>query len=198
MSREVIWQGRARITPCCARARSISKLLRDGRVVYVGSEKVDDVTRHPAFRDAAATVAAIYDMKADPANRDDPHLRGGRCTPFDLFPAPAQPRRPAAAHGGPSQDRRSHLRDVRPLARPRRVLRDRHGDEARRAAGAVRVRRQCPALLPPHPRQRRLCGLCRGAAAGRAQSGVLSQAEHPGADACAWCARTTTASSSPA
>ena len=44
--------------------------LRDGRNVYVGSEKVDDVTRHPAFRAAAATVAAIYDMKADPANRD--------------------------------------------------------------------------------------------------------------------------------
>src|SRR4051812_26828569 len=44
--------------------------LRDGRVVYIGSEKVDDVTRHPAFRNAAATVAAIYDMKADPANRD--------------------------------------------------------------------------------------------------------------------------------
>src|SRR5436189_841711 len=44
--------------------------LRDGRVIYIGSEKVDDVTRHPAFRDAAATVAALYDMKADHANRD--------------------------------------------------------------------------------------------------------------------------------
>ena len=44
--------------------------LRDGRVVYVGSERIDDVTRHPAFCNAAATVAAIYDMKADPANRE--------------------------------------------------------------------------------------------------------------------------------
>ena len=26
--------------------------------------------RHPAFRERRATVAAIYDMKADPANRD--------------------------------------------------------------------------------------------------------------------------------
>src|SRR5215471_3476813 len=43
--------------------------LRDGRVVYVGGERIDDVTRHPAFRGAAETVAAIYDMKADPANR---------------------------------------------------------------------------------------------------------------------------------
>jgi len=27
--------------------------LRDGRKVYIGSEKVDDVTSHPAFRHAA-------------------------------------------------------------------------------------------------------------------------------------------------
>ena len=44
--------------------------LRDGRIVYVGSERVDDVTTHPAFRNAARTVAAIYDMKAHPANRE--------------------------------------------------------------------------------------------------------------------------------
>lgn len=44
--------------------------LRDGRVIYVGDERVEDVTTHPAFREAAKTVAAIYDMKADPANRD--------------------------------------------------------------------------------------------------------------------------------
>jgi 4-hydroxyphenylacetate 3-monooxygenase len=43
--------------------------LRDGRVVYIGSERVDDVTGHPAFRNAARTVAGIYDMKADAANR---------------------------------------------------------------------------------------------------------------------------------
>ena len=44
--------------------------LRDGRVVYIGSERVEDVIIHPAFRNAARTVAAIYDMKADPANRE--------------------------------------------------------------------------------------------------------------------------------
>ena len=32
--------------------------LRDGRVVYVGGERIDDVTTHPAFRGAAQTVAA--------------------------------------------------------------------------------------------------------------------------------------------
>jgi 4-hydroxyphenylacetate 3-monooxygenase len=38
--------------------------LRDGRVVYIGSERVDDVTTHPAFRNAARSIAAIYDMKS--------------------------------------------------------------------------------------------------------------------------------------
>ena len=44
--------------------------LRDGRVIYVGSEKVDDVTTHPAFAESARSVAALYDLKADPAHRD--------------------------------------------------------------------------------------------------------------------------------
>ncbi len=42
--------------------------LRDGRTVYIGSEKVSDVTSHPAFRNGARSMAAIYDMKrVDPA-----------------------------------------------------------------------------------------------------------------------------------
>ncbi len=44
--------------------------LRDGRVIYVGAEKVTDVTRHPAFCNAARSFAAIYDMKRAPENRD--------------------------------------------------------------------------------------------------------------------------------
>ena len=41
--------------------------LRDGRVVYIGAERVDDVTTHPAFRNGARSMAAIYDLKrADP------------------------------------------------------------------------------------------------------------------------------------
>jgi len=44
--------------------------LRDGRVVYVGGERIDDVTSHPAFRNGARSMAALYDLKADPANRD--------------------------------------------------------------------------------------------------------------------------------
>lgn len=44
--------------------------LRDGRVVYIGGERVDDVTTHRAFRNAARSIAAIYDAKAAPENRD--------------------------------------------------------------------------------------------------------------------------------
>jgi 4-hydroxyphenylacetate 3-monooxygenase len=46
------------------------KSLRDGRTVYIGKEKVTDVTTHPAFRNGAHSMAAIYDMKAAPENRD--------------------------------------------------------------------------------------------------------------------------------
>jgi aromatic ring hydroxylase len=44
--------------------------LRDGRTVYIGKEKVTDVTAHLAFRNAARSMAAIYDMKAALENRD--------------------------------------------------------------------------------------------------------------------------------
>jgi len=40
--------------------------LRDGRTVYIGGERVDDVTRHPAFRNAARSYARIYDARRDP------------------------------------------------------------------------------------------------------------------------------------
>ena len=44
--------------------------IRDGRVVYLGRERIDDVTTHPAFRNAAHTIARLYDLKADAANED--------------------------------------------------------------------------------------------------------------------------------
>lgn len=45
--------------------------LDDGRVVYIGRERVENVTEHPAFRNAAQSIAAIYDMKSAPENRSD-------------------------------------------------------------------------------------------------------------------------------
>jgi 4-hydroxyphenylacetate 3-monooxygenase len=44
--------------------------IRDGRRVYIGGELVEDVTAHPAFRNAAQSFAMIYDRKRDPENRD--------------------------------------------------------------------------------------------------------------------------------
>src|SRR6202167_1241020 len=35
--------------------------LRDGREVYIYGERVKDVTTHPAFRNAAASIALLYD-----------------------------------------------------------------------------------------------------------------------------------------
>lgn len=44
--------------------------LRDGRNVYLNGEKVADVTKHPAFRNCALSVARMYDALHDPATRD--------------------------------------------------------------------------------------------------------------------------------
>jgi 4-hydroxyphenylacetate 3-monooxygenase len=42
--------------------------LRDGRQVYIDGELVDDVTTHPAFRNAVHQAAALYDYQARPEN----------------------------------------------------------------------------------------------------------------------------------
>ncbi len=44
--------------------------MRDGRVVYIGSEKIADVTSHPAFRGAAHTIADLYDYKASSEQKE--------------------------------------------------------------------------------------------------------------------------------
>ncbi len=44
--------------------------MRDGRAVYIGSERVRDVTKHRAFARAAQTVADIYDHKKQPDVQD--------------------------------------------------------------------------------------------------------------------------------
>jgi 4-hydroxyphenylacetate 3-monooxygenase len=44
--------------------------LRDGREVYVYGERVSDVTTHPAFRNAARSIARLYDALHDPETRE--------------------------------------------------------------------------------------------------------------------------------
>ena len=42
--------------------------LRDGRAVFIDGEEVDDVTTHPAFAQAAKSVAKLYDYQSAPEN----------------------------------------------------------------------------------------------------------------------------------
>jgi 4-hydroxyphenylacetate 3-monooxygenase len=44
------------------------KSLKDGRTVYIDGKLVDDVTEHPAFRNAVRAAAALYDFQAQPEN----------------------------------------------------------------------------------------------------------------------------------
>ena len=46
------------------------KSLRDGRRVYLDGELVKDVTEHPALREAARSLARLYDIAAAPENRE--------------------------------------------------------------------------------------------------------------------------------
>ncbi len=57
--------------------RDYLESIKDGRALYVGGEKIEDATTHPAFRGAAHTFAALYDMKASPELRDEMSFEEG-------------------------------------------------------------------------------------------------------------------------
>src|SRR5262245_44749737 len=42
--------------------------LQDGRTVYIDGKRVNDVTTHPAYRNAVASAASLYDFQARPEN----------------------------------------------------------------------------------------------------------------------------------
>src|SRR5262245_65834750 len=44
--------------------------LRDGGAFYVYGGRVDDVTTHPAFRNASRSIARLYDALHDPKTKD--------------------------------------------------------------------------------------------------------------------------------
>ncbi len=44
--------------------------LRDDREIYIYGERVADLTTHPAFRNAAASLAVLYDALHDPARKE--------------------------------------------------------------------------------------------------------------------------------
>jgi 4-hydroxyphenylacetate 3-monooxygenase len=52
----------------CKTGEDHLRSLRDGRAVYIDGERVEDVTVHPAFRNACAAAAALYDYQSRPEN----------------------------------------------------------------------------------------------------------------------------------
>ena len=55
--------------------------LKDGRTVLLDGERVDDVATHPAFAGAVQSIARLFDIANDPANRElmtYPSPRDGR------------------------------------------------------------------------------------------------------------------------
>src|SRR5262245_52454454 len=57
-------------TPMLMTGKEYLQSIRDGRVIYVGKERVENQVTHPAFAAGARTYAAMFDLKADPALRD--------------------------------------------------------------------------------------------------------------------------------
>jgi len=51
-------------------AEFLAAIREDGRSVYCDGELVRDVTTHPHFRGAAQSLANLFDVAADPANRE--------------------------------------------------------------------------------------------------------------------------------
>jgi 4-hydroxyphenylacetate 3-monooxygenase len=69
--------------------------LRDGREVWIYGEKVEDVTKHPAFRNGARSVARLFDALHDPATKDVLTVEtdtgnGGYTHPFFRAPMSAE------------------------------------------------------------------------------------------------------------
>ena len=51
-------------------AQFLGAIREDGRRVYFDGEAVRDVTSHPAFRGASRSLARLFDVAADPSNRE--------------------------------------------------------------------------------------------------------------------------------
>jgi 4-hydroxyphenylacetate 3-monooxygenase len=51
--------------------KSYIKDLQDNRSIYIDGRKVENVATDPAFRNAVASVASLYDYQSDPANIED-------------------------------------------------------------------------------------------------------------------------------
>ena len=114
--------------PATASMRTGAEFLRslnDGRQVFVDGEKVKDVTAHRAFREAARSIARLFDIAAAPENRErmtftSPRYRRAGVRALTRFRAACRPARQAS----PPRSGPSDLRPDGPHAGPcRRLLR---------------------------------------------------------------------------
>ena len=53
----------------------LNGLREQEREVWLGGERVKDVTTHPGLAGGARAIASLYDMQCDPELRDDDDLR---------------------------------------------------------------------------------------------------------------------------
>ena len=107
--------------------------LNDGRRVFVDGERVKDVTAHPAFRQAARSIAGLYDIAAEPALRERMTFASPKTGEpvWRAWQIPQHPRRPARAPTVLGDLGGSDLRPDGPHARSRRgLLRRLRGDAA--------------------------------------------------------------------
>ncbi len=77
----------------------IASIRDDGRRVIVDGEAVRDVTTHPAFPAAVRSVARLWDIAADPANRE-----------IMTYPSPTTGAAGVALLPNPAKHRRSRRR----------------------------------------------------------------------------------------
>jgi 4-hydroxyphenylacetate 3-monooxygenase len=58
-------------------AESHLRSLNDGRCIYINGAHVGNVAEHPAFRNAARSVAGLYDFQARPENIEKMTIKAG-------------------------------------------------------------------------------------------------------------------------
>jgi aromatic ring hydroxylase len=70
-------------------AQYLAQIRDDGRQVTYDGEVVKDVASHPAFRGAAQSIAGLWDIAADPKNRElmtyESPRTGNQCSAAIIF-----------------------------------------------------------------------------------------------------------------